>query len=281
MEEALERRVEGTYQTVDEAKEAVQRLLNEGYQTDEILLIVEDDSGFEEELRKAAQVPVDAVDVDEEDSFWDRIVEAFTFNDDDEDSLEKYGVREENAERFNSALEANEIVLLVDSAAPRHNGSLSEVNEQVLASEPEDTVTHSDSSLQAEATPNEKTIYQGGSNDMTDKEKKQNINEVGSDEEKEVTPSDVDTSETNTDAMESTHDASQAQNTREEEDAASGEATSQSEKTSAESTPDKGDSLETTPELTGDEDTVVKDPSGDHRYPDNIAKGTVDGKDNK
>lgn len=311
MEDMIERRVEGTYRTTADAKTAVKRLFDEGYQREEMLLIVNKASQQKNELDQDLRVMVDTVDAEDEPSLWDRIVETFTVDEeaDYDYSLEQYGVREGNAERFQEALQANEIVLLVESGAPKQNGEISQVNEEVLenysdpSNQTEESVVETETSqkvvFHSTSELNDNIQHQGGDLKMVDskKDKTQNIDEVTSSESeaikenekgerKDEKPTDVETTETSKEGMkemEENRDPGQAQSTREDDEIEHQTNPPQSDATDDKygtgSTEDEGMSLESTPELTGDEETVEKDGS-DHRYPENRAKGTVDGKEN-
>ncbi|WP_192987401.1 general stress protein [Carnobacterium mobile] len=246
----MDRRVEGTYTSTDEAVKAVERLLNEGYVADEILIIT--DNNHENELEDLTLVDVEAVETEEEESLWDKIKDTFNFGNynegNDANPLVEYGIDAEAAEHFNEALENRETIILLDSTAPANIEHLSTVNEEVLNGEGME---------ETEMAPN-------------------NENKNNSEN---VEPSEVETKE----AMkpesgeEEQFDPSKAQSAR--EDVAG---------TSVASSPDKGkrqdeagepidkhkNSVEGLPQLTGDEQTVETDESN-HVYPDNISKGVV------
>lgn len=82
----MERIVEGTYTSTDEAVKAVERLLNEGYLAEELLIIT--DEKHEDELEDLTLVDVESVEEEEEEdeSLWDKIKETFNMGDYTKDS---------------------------------------------------------------------------------------------------------------------------------------------------------------------------------------------------
>ncbi|MGB6178923.1 general stress protein [Carnobacterium sp.] len=132
----MDRIVEGTYTSTDEAVKAVERLLNEGYVAEELLIIT--DEKHEDELEKLTLVDVESVEEDdeEEESLWDKIKETFRMGDyskeNESNTLVEHGVDAETAEHFSESLENHEIIILMNSTAPEHSNQLSTVNEEVL-----------------------------------------------------------------------------------------------------------------------------------------------------
>lgn len=131
-----DRIVEGTFKTAAGALEAVNRLINEeGYLTDELMLVYEDQAGFDD-LAKKSPVQVDTANSEEDLSWSEKLKEALSFgtynSDEAHSALEELGVTEELGEHFNEALEEGEIILLKNSDAPRSLNHLSEVNREVI-----------------------------------------------------------------------------------------------------------------------------------------------------
>ncbi|MCA9766364.1 MAG: general stress protein [Carnobacterium sp.] len=134
----MQRIVEGTYTSTDEAVKAVERLLNEGYLAEELLIIT--DEKHEDELEELTLVDVESVEDDgEEESLWDKIKETFKMGDytmdQESNTLVEHGVDVETAEHFSESLENHEIIILTNSTAPAHSKQLSTVNEEVLNGE--------------------------------------------------------------------------------------------------------------------------------------------------
>lgn len=253
----MERRFEGTFQTANEVRDEIKRLINEeGYSAGELLVITDEKNSDLFKKNNLESVEVDIVDSEENGSFWERIKETLSFGTYDskeaQNTLEAHGVPHDIAEHHLKALTEGEIVLLADSDAPKHS-KLSKLNKNV--------------------TNNKET-----DNDMVDKNENP-IDEVNSEEvsaiknNNEAKPSDVETSETDDKNMTDSIDPSQAQDTREEDQVDTTH--SENKLDEDDTTEDSGQSLEKTPDLTGEEATVQAE-EANHEYPDNIAKGVVE-----
>lgn len=137
----VDRRVHGTYLGVEDAVRSVHRLMEEeGFQQDEMMLVANEDEAIREQLTALSPVRTEFVTPSQESSFIETIKEFISFgsyeSNDYEDALETYDVNDWRSERFDEALDAGEIILLVTSGAPRNPGELSEVNKQVMDEEP-------------------------------------------------------------------------------------------------------------------------------------------------
>ncbi len=246
----MDRRVEGTYVSKEETVSAVERLIDEGYLADEIIIVTNEKT--ESQLEDLTLVEVDAVDPGEGLSLWEKLKQSFSFGryDSDEPSnpLEDYGVEEGSGDHFTEALENDEIVILVNSAGPSNLNHLSQVNEAVL------NVTDTSNNGNVASTPSETSTK----------------------EEMEATPGDGEQ-----------FDPTKAQSSR--EDIAGNPVTAPDKQVSsftkeessspiAETKDVKDSSFDKVPQLTGDESTVVAE-NEDHVYPSNISKGVVDGGD--
>lgn len=130
----MDRRVEGTYTSKEETVSAVERLLNEGYVADEIIIVTDEKN--ESELEDLTIVEVDAVDPSEGLSLWEKLKQTLSFgrynSDELSNPLEDYGVEEDPGKHYAEALENGEIVILVSSAGPSNTHRLSRVTEDVL-----------------------------------------------------------------------------------------------------------------------------------------------------
>ncbi|MGY0401569.1 general stress protein [Carnobacterium jeotgali] len=239
----MDRRVEGTYMSKEEAVSAIERLINEGYLADEIIIVTNEKT--ESQLEDLTLVEVDAVDPGEGLSLWEKLKQSFSFGryDSDEPSnpLEDYGVEEGSGDHFTEALENDEIVILVNSGGPSNLNHLSQVNEAALNGE--DSSNNENGAFTPSETPTK--------------------------EETEATPGDGEQ-----------FDPTKAQSSR--EDVAGNPVTAPDKEVSsspiAETKDVKDSSFDNVPQLTGDESTVVAE-NEDHVYPSNISKGVVDGGD--
>jgi len=252
----MDRRVEGTYTSKEETVSAVERLINEGYATDEIIIVTNEK--HEKELEDLTLVEVDAVSPTEGLSIWEKLKESFSFgrynSDEISNPLEEYGVEEDIGEHYTEALESGEIVILVNSAGPSKTQQLSQVNEEVLNGD-----TESAAKDPVKSPTKEKTDAVPGEGEQFDPTKAQSSREDI--EGKPVTAPDKQSSNLEESISPITSNQKQDGNT-----------------VSTVNEEVKGSSLEKGPELTGDESTVVAENEG-HAYPDNISKGVVDGGD--
>lgn len=260
----MQRRVEGTYLSPEEVMHAVERLLQEGYQGEEILIITDDKSDYKS-LEDLSLVEVDSVDPDEGKSLWEKTKETLSFgnyhSDEAEYPLTEYNVPEEVAEHYTTALENGEIVLLVNSDAPAHldYDNLSTVNEEVL-DEDEKEVKEEPQKADTTESFDAKTTNE----DYFDPSQAQSARED------KVTPGKIDTED---------EEEKPAYKPFEKNDDVKGDVPSYS--SSAQKTESASHGKEThLPELTGDEDTVVKAET-DHSYPENINTGATGGSEEK
>ncbi|WP_034549907.1 general stress protein [Carnobacterium funditum] len=237
----MDRIVEGTYTSTDEAVKAVERLLNEGYLAEELLIIT--DEKHEDELEELTLVDVESVEEDEgeeEESLWDKIKETFRMGDyskeSETDTLVEHGVDPETAEHFNDSLENHEIIILTNSTAPAHSEQLSTVNEEVLKNEDDTSSSYNDQSEPSEIATKESMDPATGEGEPFDPSKSQSA--------REDVPG---TSTASSPDKELGQDNKQDKNKQTNDEA---------------------------PQLTGDEKSVDAEDSN-HVYPDNISKGVV------
>ncbi|MER2294429.1 MAG: general stress protein [Desemzia incerta] len=234
----MQRRVEGTYQTSSEVIKAVERLMNEGYKAEEMVVVTDNDSKHQEELDDLTLVEVDTVDPDEGDSFWEKAKEMLSFGNYDTNEsntpLTKYDVAESDAEQYNSALKNGDILLLVaqkESSTQQQAAAVKQEDPAVIASKEKMKEDY-------EPSPGDEEIF--------DPTKAQSAREDKPNENKEETL--VDDKELNKNAQEPAEN-NENDNMLEDEEA---------------------------PQLTGDETSVTVD-EGNHVYPDNINTGYTAG----
>lgn len=245
----MDRHILGTFINEEETVNEVNRLINEeGYQPDELALIIDKHNEFDKKLNSLKEIQVNEVEVEEE-SVWEKIKDTFSFGSYDSEAshsvLEDYGVPHGRAEHYMDALRDGEMVLLADTDAPKNN-ELSNLNEEMINEE---------------------------NNTMTKENHNQPSDEVNSEEEavknkeKNKDPKDVETSETDQNMMRDSIDPSQANQTRKEEAQKEDKAENENEEKPGEQSKEK-------PDLTGEEDTVEAEESN-HNYGNTIAKGVV------
>ena len=260
----MQRRVEGTYLSPEEVMHAVERLLQEGYQGEEILIITDDKSDYKS-LEDLSLVEVDSVDPDEGKSLWEKTKETLSFgnyhSDEAEYPLTEYDVPEEAAEHYTTALENGEIILLVNSDAPAHleYDNLSTVNEEVLDTDEKEIKEEPQKAETAESF-----------DAKTSDEDYFDPSQAQSAREDKVTPGRIDTED---------EKKQSSYKPFEKNDDLKGDVPEYSSSAQkAESASHEKESH--APELTGDEDTVVKHET-DHSYPDNINTGATGGSEEK
>lgn len=240
----------GTFTNEEDTVREVKRLIEEeDYTSDELALLIDKHSDYDNRLNTLKEVQVEQVEIEDE-SVWEKIKDTFSFGSYDSQAshsiLEDYGVPHEQAEHYTDALKDGEIILLANTDAPR-SIELSEVNEKIVVKE---------------------------RNHMSDKKNKP-VDEVNSEEENAIKHNNeddksVETSETEN--VEKSIDPSQAEHTRKEDNKAKGESASADE-----NGPDGEDlkqDKEEDPDLTGEEETVDKKESK-HGHGNKIAEGVI------
>lgn len=120
----LNKRVEGTFADFTDIKDAINQMLGQGYASKQLLVVTRNKYG--KQLQDETTVEVMLTN-DNGESLWDRIVDFFTIDLDDDDNddeideedvFEDYGIDENTYERFEEALENGEYLLLIDDAPP-------------------------------------------------------------------------------------------------------------------------------------------------------------------
>ena len=239
----MQRRIEGTYQSSEEVLKAVERLLNEGYKGEEMVIITDNNSNHQKELDDISLIEVDSVNPNEGLSFWEKAKEMLSFGnynvDESNGPLAEYGIDDSEAQTHNEALRNGEILILVNKEVPKNIKNV--------------VADNGSSRTQGASTPAEESIEQ------TREEMK---------EEYEPSPGE-----------EETFDPSKAQSSR--EDKLSGEENMEEEGNTMNDNENKNrlDDNEA-PQLTGDETSVTLD-EGSHEYPDNINTGYTEGSTEK
>lgn len=242
----MQRKIEGTYQSSKEVLAAVERLLNEGYKGEEIVVITDNNSNHQKELDDMSLIEVDAVDPNEGLSFWDKAKEMLSFGNYDVDEshspLTEYGVEDTEAQRHNEALRNGEILILVNKEVPKN---IKDVAEDNGSSDVKKVSNHQDESLE-----------------NTREEMK---------EEYEPTPGDKET-----------FDPSKAQSSREDKHFDDALKDNKGEESDIMNNNENNNRLddEQAPQLTGDETSVTLD-EGTHEYPDKVNTGYTEGSTEK
>lgn len=248
----MDKRVEGTFKSENEAKVEIERLISEeGYRPEELLLVTDKSDGENLDSKNLKDVKIDVVNVDDDGSFWEKVKETLSFgsyhSEEAENALEKHGVTHELSDHYLEALVEGEIVLLANSDSPVNTGSI-EVQEDITNKKENDL--------------------------MVDKKKDAPVDEVNTEEEDAIKdsdkeneePSEVSTSETDDENVTDGMDPGQADDTRSEE--------TDSEDTDDTTSEEDATDPSSSPELTGEEDSVEAE---DSKRSDtvNIAKGQV------
>lgn len=239
----MQRRIEGTYQSSEKVLKAVERLLNEGYKGEEMVIITDNNSNHQKELDDVSLIEVDSVNPNEGLSFWEKAKEMLSFGnynvDESNGPLAEYEIDDSEAQTHNEALRNGEILILVSKEVPKNIKNV---------------VDDKDSSrTQRASTPTEESIEQ------TRGEMK---------EEYEPSPGE-----------EETFDPSKAQSSR--EDKTFEEENMEEEENTMNDNENKNrlDDNEA-PQLTGDETSVTLD-EGSHEYPDKVNTGYTEGSTEK
>ncbi len=280
--EKMDRHILGTFRMEEELIQEIQRLINEeGYQSDELMVIIDSEQDYDDKLKKLNQVVVKEVEL-EDDSIWEKIKDTFSFgsynSNDNGTELEDYGVASLHSDHYTDALRDGDFILLADTNAPKHAG-LSEVNEEVI-----DEVQPVNSNEKGNVKMDNDEIKKDSTIDEVNTEEEQAItSDAKQHASNEENPSQINTSETDSGNMDNMSDATQASSTRKEDqvskEANAKEDTHTEEKSSDPSVADddtQGTDSKEEPEVTGDEKSVIRDYENDekHEYGSNIAKGS-------
>lgn len=254
----MDRRVEGTFQSKDEAKIEIERLINiEGYKPEELLLVTDEAGNHETDYSDIENVKVDLVDADDQGSFWEKIKEALSFgsyhSEEAENTLEKHGVTHERSDHYLEALQEGEIVLLANTDAPSHL-KLSDINEEIVNEKENTTMVDKkkDAPLDEVNTKEEDAIKDSKSNGQAEE------------------PSDVSTKETDDENVKEGMDPGQANDTRSDESKAEDDSDAEKNEINEHDATDPSSA----PDLTGEEETVESESPTDYDEP-TIAKGQV------
>lgn len=242
----MQRRIEGTYESSQEVLTAVERLLNEGYKGEEIVVITDTNSQHQKELENMSLIEVDAVNPNEGLSFWEKAKEMLSFGsyhvDDANGPLSEYRIDEKEAQTHYDALRNGEILILVNKEVPKNVGNAVQDKEsnQIL-----NDSSHSEESIeQSREEMKEKYEPSPGEEEVFDPSKAQS-----SREDKSFDMESEKNKDEETDAM----GDNENKNRLDDNDA---------------------------PQITGDESSVTLD-EGSHEYPDKINTGFTEGSSDK
>lgn len=242
----MQRRIEGTYQSSQDVLKAVERLLNEGYKGEEIVVITDNNSNHQVELEDMSLIEVDAVDPNEGLSFWDKAKELLSFGnyslDESNSPLLEYEIDETEAQTHNEALRNGEILVLVNKEQSQNNTPITKNNNPSQSQKVSD---HQDDSLE-ETREEMKEEYEPspGEEEVFDPSKAQSSREDKYSDEKFENQKDEEL-----DGMKDKETKSQLDDNE-------------------------------APQITGDEISVTLD-QGSHEYQDNINTGYTEGSTDK
>lgn len=248
----MQRRIIGSYQSSKEVVSEIEKLMNEGYVGEEILIITDSKSEHQKELENLSLVEVDAVDPNEGLSFWEKTKEVLSFgkydNHQPDSPLKEYGVDENQAEPYKDALQEKNILLLVDSHAP------AQLEKSVAPDEEEVESSKDDMKEDYEPAPGDEETFdpskaQSSREDKLTEEEKE---EIEKNDALKVVPG-----HGNGDVS----SGSAEKQRKAEKEAASGENDNLLDDPDA-------------PQLTGDE-TSVTHTGGTHKYPDDVNEGPI------
>lgn len=263
----MQRRIIGSYQESHEVVREVERLMNEGYVGEEILIITDNKASHQKELENLTLVEVDSIDPKEEKSFWEKAKEALSFGKyDSEEShgpLSEYGVSGNEAESYEQSLQDGNILLLVNNDAPAQLNTA--VNDEQTNRESHEDIEISKETMKEDYEPTP------GDEEMFDPSKAQSSREDKLTEGKKLenTSSNVD-------------DKRKATPVEGNGDIPS-ESAEKQRKARLKAKDEESENLldnQEAPQLTGDE-TSVEQTEGTHRYPDSVNEGPVNKNDEK
>ncbi|SFH53923.1 Heat induced stress protein YflT [Pisciglobus halotolerans] len=107
----MEKVIEGSYATADEAIRAVERLVDSGrYLSADITIITSNDNRMK--ILEQTAVQVDKVTPGAEKSGWEKFKDLFT-SDEDETTLEHYGIEKQKAEKYDPEIREGHYVIIL------------------------------------------------------------------------------------------------------------------------------------------------------------------------
>lgn len=112
----MEKIIEGSYKTADEAIQAVDRLTEEDHYLSQDITIVTNNENRMTILEETS-VQVDKVELEEEKSGWERFKEILVGVDTDEPVLERYGITEEEAQQYKSDVSDGYYIIILSKDA--------------------------------------------------------------------------------------------------------------------------------------------------------------------
>ncbi|MBM6615908.1 general stress protein [Desemzia sp. RIT804] len=265
----MQKRIEGTYQSSEKVLKAVERLLNEGYKGEEIVVITDNNSNHQKELDDLTLIEVESVDPNEGLSFWEKAKEMLSFGnynvDESNSPLTEYGIDDTEAQAHNEALRNGEILILVNKEMPTNIAE--EEDSGRVENQYDESVdqTREEMKEEYETSPGEEEVFDPSKAQSSREDK--HSDEVKNEMEANVLK-DNEKNKTNGeeigDIPESSVEAQQASNVE--------ESTSNENKNRLDD--------EEAPQLTGDETSVTLD-EGTHEYPDKINTGYTEGSTEK
>ena len=117
----MDKRIDGTFVNQELVIDEINHLIKEeGYAPEQLLVLTRKAKNDFITTETGVQVVLTGEDHDN-DSLWDKIVNFFTVDMDEEEEekiFESYGIDEDTYERFEDAMENGELLLLIDDAAP-------------------------------------------------------------------------------------------------------------------------------------------------------------------
>lgn len=252
----MQKRIIGSYKETKDVVSEVERLMNEGYVGEEILIITDDKSNHQKDLEDLSLVEVDSVDPDDGMSFWEKTKEILSFGNynanEPKTLLEEYGVDENQAEPYKDSLRDGNILLLVDRNAPAQLKKMSNQEDEAVE------VSREEMKEDYVAAPGDEENYDASKaqSSREDKMSEEETNEI-----------EVNESATHHGNGDISSDSAEIQRKAEKE-VEVGENKNRLDDQSA-------------PQLTGDETSVTHE-EGNHEYPDNINQGPINpSKDSK
>ncbi|MGP6145845.1 DUF2382 domain-containing protein [Jeotgalibaca sp. A122] len=148
----MNRHVEGSYETVTQAFDAVERLKEQGYGRNDIYIVANDTVRDQIPYTLNAEVSTDndLGGTDEERSLWEKIKDAFTFDDAYEHNYNTpdYNVDNDPLSSYRDDLDRGNILVLVDKdAATTHTGVLSDQTDTTFRDDTETDRLHDEETL--------------------------------------------------------------------------------------------------------------------------------------
>lgn len=123
---------QSAHQSVKEVSEDVNKLVREGYDPNDIVVVTIKEN--KEDIENLTNADVEEVPTEESKNAWDSVKDAFTQGDDEKNPLGKYDLDPETTEKYNSLIKDGGYVILTEEKPSR--GNREDLNDSATSEKP-------------------------------------------------------------------------------------------------------------------------------------------------